>query len=92
MSEPVATRTLLVANRMGMHARPATLIAKLAQEFDATVEIVKGHERVSARDVLQLLMLGAAQGESLRLEASGPQSQQALDAMEQLFERRFDED
>jgi phosphocarrier protein HPr len=89
---PVATRTVVVTNRMGMHARPAAMIATLARKFDANVEIVKGNERVNARDVWQLLMLVAAKGETLVLEASGSEAQAALDAVEQLFARNFDED
>lgn len=92
MSEPAATRTVLVTNRMGMHARPAAMIATQARKFDATVELIKGSERVNARDVWQLLMLVAAQGDQLTLEANGPEAQQALDAVEQLFRRNFDED
>jgi phosphocarrier protein HPr len=92
MSEPAAKRTIVVANRQGMHARPAVLIATAARKFDAKVEIVKGNERVDAKEVLQLLMLGAAQGQSLVLEAMGEDAEQALDALEQLFIRKFDED
>jgi phosphocarrier protein HPr len=88
----VVTRSVLVANRMGMHARPALLIVTAARKFDAKVEIVKGHERVDAKEMLQVLMLGAAQGERLTLEASGHDGQAAVDAIEELFERKFDED
>ena len=92
MSEPAATRTVVVTNRQGIHARPASEIAKLARTFDAKVVIAKDFEQVDATDVLQLLMLGAGQGESLRLEATGRQAEEALDALEQLFVRNFDED
>lgn len=92
MSEPAATRTVIVANRAGMHARAAVMIATLARKFDAKILITKGLQQVEATDVLQLLSLGAAQGESLSLEAVGVDRQGALDSLEELFIRKFDED
>jgi phosphotransferase system HPr (HPr) family protein len=92
MPEPVATRTVVVANRMGMHARPALLIVTLARKFDANVEIIKGNLRVDAKEMLHVMMLGADHGEQLVLEATGPDAQGAVEALEELFERKFDED
>ena len=92
MTEPAVTRTLVVANRAGLHARAASLIATTCRQFDAKVLITKGVEQVEAKDVLQLLCLAAAQGDSLLVEATGNQAQQAIDAMEDLFRRKFDED
>lgn len=92
MSESASTRKVIVANRAGMHARAATAVAQTARRFDAKVRITKGVEQVEATEVLQLLLLAAAQGEELELEASGNEADQALDALEQLFLRKFDED
>ena len=92
MSDPAVPRTVVVANRAGMHARVAVLIATVARGFKAKVLITKGLHQVEATDVLQLLSLGAAPGERLSLEADGQDALQALDAVEQLFLRKFDED
>jgi phosphotransferase system HPr (HPr) family protein len=92
MSEPALKRTVTVANREGLHARPAVLIAKEARRFDARVVIAKGLHEVEATDVLQLMSLGAAQGEQLSLEGSGSEGQEAVEAIEQLFLKKFDED
>ena len=92
MSDSAVTRNLVVGNRAGIHARAAVMIATAARRFDAKVLIGKGLQQVEATDVLQLLSLGAGQGEQVSVEVSGNQAQQAAEAMEQLFDRKFDED
>jgi phosphotransferase system HPr (HPr) family protein len=92
MSQPHATRTVTVANCEGVHARAASLVAKLARRFDAEVFLTKGNERVEATEVLQILSLGADRGTDLKLEAKGPEAEAAVDALARLFERGFDED
>ncbi len=86
------TRAVTVANRAGMHARAAVELAKLARRFDARVVVAMSLHKVEATDVLQLMSLGAQRGEHLSLEASGNEALAALDAIEQLFLRKFDED
>ena len=92
MPEPALKRTVTVANRAGLHCRAAVMIVTEARKFDARVVIAKGLQEVEATDMLQLMTLGAAQGEQLSLEGSGNEAQAAVDAIEQLFLRKFDED
>ncbi len=92
MPEPTLKRTVTVANRAGLHARAAVMVVTEARKFDARVVITKRLHEVEATDILQLMSLGAAQGEQLSLEGSGNEAQAAVDALEQLFLRKFDED
>lgn len=92
MSSSNASRTVVVANPEGLHARAALLVRELAQRFHARVEISKGPLRVDATDVLQMLSLCAEQGDQLQLEASGEQAEAALDELSGLFARQFDTD
>jgi phosphotransferase system HPr (HPr) family protein len=92
MPEPALNRTVTVANRAGLHARAALMVVTEARKFDARVVIAKGLYEVEATDMLQVMSLGAAQGEQLSLEGSGSEAQEAVDAIEQLFLRKFDED
>ena len=92
MPEPALKRTVTVANRAGLHARAAVMVVTEARKFDARVVISKRLHEVEATDILQLMSLGAAQGEQLSLEGSGNEAQAAVDALEQLFLRKFDED
>jgi phosphocarrier protein HPr len=92
MDQPISTRTVTVSNRSGLHARAALMIFKLAREFTAQVEIVMDRQRASAGEVLSMLCLRAEQGQSLVLEATGPQAEQALNALADLFAAGFHED
>jgi phosphotransferase system HPr (HPr) family protein len=92
MSEIALTRTFVVANRAGLHLRAALLIATLVRGFKARVTISKDNNRVDGGEVLQIMSLGAAQGEELSAEATGEEAQQALDALEELFLDKFGED
>ena len=91
MSEPKLTRTVIVTNPQGLHARPADLFVKLATRFAAKVELVKDHERVDGKSILAIMTLAAAEGTRLSIEADGPDAQQALDALAALVEQDFAE-
>jgi phosphotransferase system HPr (HPr) family protein len=92
MSQVKATRTVTVTNREGLHARAATLVAKLVEQLPARVELIKGNQRVDGTNVLQILSLCALEGEQLLLEATGQEADVALDALVELFEGKFGED
>ena len=86
MADEVVQRQLLVVNPMGMHARPAALVAKLAIQFRSEIVLVKGNQRVDAKGVIDLMTLSAEQGSNLLLEARGIDAQSAVDAIEKLFQ------
>jgi phosphotransferase system HPr (HPr) family protein len=92
MSEFAQTRIVTVENRAGLHARAAMLVVNEARRFDAKVLISKGLHQVEATEMLQLMSLGAAQGEQLSIEVSGNEAEPALNALVELFVRKFDED
>lgn len=91
MCETKATRTVIVTNPEGIHARAATLIAELVGRFESDVVLVKNSERVSGSDVLQIMSLGAAPHEQLILEATGADGERVLDALLGLFADNFGE-
>lgn len=91
MTAPDAEAEVVVKNRHGLHARPASLLAETALRFkEATIQIGRGDLDVDAKSIMELLLLEAKAGTKLRLRASGPQAREAVDALRQLFERRFD--
>ena len=92
MPEPALKRTVTVANVAGLHLRALGMIVTEARKFAARVVIAKGGQEVEATDLLQLMTLGAGQGEQLTLEGFGSQARAAMDAIEQLFLRKFDEE
>ncbi len=88
----VAEGSVEVKNRLGLHLRAASAVAEVARKFDANVTLVKGRQRVNARSVTSILMLGASKGTKLKLRAEGPQAREALAALRELFENRFGEE
>jgi phosphotransferase system HPr (HPr) family protein len=91
MSEATAQRTATIRNREGIHARAATLIADLVRRHDARVRLSKGVEWVEGTDVLQILSLGTAEGETLAMQATGPQAEEVLDALVRLIDAHFND-
>lgn len=87
-----AHATVTIANKKGLHARPAALFAKVAEGFDADVTVSTGGHSVSARSIMGLLTLGAARGTSIVMEARGPQAEAAIAALVRLVENRFEEE
>ncbi|TWT92443.1 HPr family phosphocarrier protein [Stieleria varia] len=90
MSQPLS-RTVVVRNYQGLHARPADMLVRLANQHQSQIMIGRGGEAVDCKSILSLLTLGAAQGTELFVTAQGTDAQRALDAIEALFESAFDE-
>ena len=88
MSTPV-TRVIVIRNKQGLHARPAAMLAKLANQFRADIMLVRENHRVEARSIMDLLTLGAGAGTELVLEASGDDAQEAVAALAELVEVGF---
>lgn len=91
MSERSATRVVTVANTQGLHARPADLFARLANQFQSRIEVVKCNECVDGKSVLGILTLGAQQGASLTLQAFGEDAEEAVEALARLIEHELAE-
>ena len=84
-------RVMTVKNRMGLHARPAALFVQEAGKFKSQIYVVKDGLQVNGKSVMGLMLLAAESGSKLTVKADGPDEAQALEALEKLFERRFDE-
>lgn len=82
---------LLLTNEIGLHARPAALLARAVADLDATVTIGFGDRQADARSVLALMALGARGGDTVRISAAGPQATEALQRIQDLATRNFDE-
>lgn len=85
-------REILVSNRLGLHARAAAKLVHLAGSFKSRVQLVSPGDEVDAKSILGILMLGAAQGTSLVVRCDGPDENEALQAVLELFEDRFGEE
>lgn len=86
-------RTLLVKARLGLHARAAARVVRVAREFESTVELRRLDSGASAdaKSILSVLMLAASQGTQLQARAEGTDEESAMNAVEQLFDQGFGE-
>lgn len=91
MSPSVVSRTVIVPNMRGLHARAAAKFVTMAERFGASVEVVRDGQAVSARSIMGLMMLGAGKGSALLLQAEGWDAKEALDALTALVEAGFNE-
>ena len=89
-------KTLTISPRLGLHARPASLFVQTSSRFQAEVKVSKvmdGEEVVvNGKSVMGLMMLAAAFGEKVQITVEGPDEDQALRKIEELFRKKFDED
>lgn len=81
-----------VVNRLGLHARPATMLVKTASSFKSKIIIKKDELSVDAKSIMGVLILAAQKGSRLILEVDGSDENDASVAIEELFRRGFDED
>jgi len=85
-------RTCLITNRLGLHARAAAKFVRMAGSFDAEIWVSRNGTRVSGVSILGLMMLAAAPGTEISLEAEGREAPEALEALLKLVSDKFDED
>jgi len=86
------TKQLTVINRLGIHARPAALFVKIAGKFTSQIMVEKDGETINGKSIMGLMMLAAAQGSKLTLTAEGTDAEAAIAALEELFQKKFNED
>jgi phosphocarrier protein len=87
-----AQKEIAIVNRLGLHARPAALIVKVASRYRSDVWVKKENEEVNGKSIMGLMMLAAGQGSKLQVRCEGPDADRALDEIEQLINARFNED
>jgi phosphocarrier protein HPr len=92
VSETVANRTVEIVNKRGLHARASAKFVKMAATFDAEVRVNKDGQSVDARSIMGLMMLAAAPGCCIEIEAEGAEAEAAVEALTALVAARFDED
>ncbi len=79
-------------NSLGIHARPASMIVQTAIKFKSQVSIVKEGTTADAKSIMNVLMLGAECGTTVTIRASGPDEQDAVEAVALLFDQKFKEE
>jgi len=91
-TEITVSKEVVVANKVGIHARPAAMFVKIANRFKCDIFVEKDGEKVNGKSIMGLLMLAAGPGSKLQVEAKGADAEPALREIEALFVRKFEEE
>jgi len=83
--------TVVVLNKLGLHARPSAQLTQVATSFKAEVWLTRKGRRINAKSIMGVMMLAASQGSELLLEVEGPDEEVAFTKLVSLFECGFDE-
>lgn len=91
LSEEPIFAEITICNKKGLHARASAAFVKLAGEYNAVIDVTKDGQTVGGLSIMGLMMLAAAQGSRILIEARGPEARAALDALTGLIEAKFNE-
>ena len=83
---------LTIKNKLGLHARAASLFVKTAEKFKCGVEMEKDGIRVNAKSIMGLLMLAAPLGSTVKISTNGESEEECLAALSTLVETKFGEE
>ena len=85
-------RVLTICNRKGLHARASAKFVQTVEKFDADVRVTRCGETVGGTSIMGLMMLAAAPGCSITVEATGKEAVEVVEALAALIGSRFGED
>ena len=82
-------KEVLVQNKAGLHARPATFFIQKANEFKSSIWVEKEERRVNAKSLLGVLSLGIVGGTTIKIIADGQDEEAAVEALVKLVNSGF---
>ena len=85
-------KEIKIINELGIHARPAGMIANTSARFACDIKILKDKMEVNAKSIMGIMTLAAGKGTDITVVADGADEVQALEAINELFLKKFDED
>ncbi|MBI5970066.1 MAG: HPr family phosphocarrier protein [Deltaproteobacteria bacterium] len=86
------TKAFTIKNKLGLHARAASLFVQLTTKFDCDILVAKNNQEVNGKSIMGILILAAAQGTQITVKVSGADATGALSAIGDLIENKFGED
>ena len=85
-------KEVVIKNRAGIHARPASLLVQTASRFNSQVFLEKDGERINGKSIMGIITLGATYNSPIKIIADGKDEQEAVSAIVRLFETKFEEE
>jgi phosphocarrier protein len=86
---PPATRSVVIVNQKGLHARAAAKLVALAGQFDAHIEVSRNDLTANGHSIMGLMRLAAPQNSTVALSATGPEAEVAIEALAGLIAAGF---
>jgi phosphocarrier protein len=86
------SREVTILNRLGLHARPSAMFVKVCNRHKCDIWVERDGEQVNGKSIMGLMMLAAGQGSKLRITCEGSDAEAAIQEIQELIQRRFDED
>ncbi|MGN0194696.1 MAG: HPr family phosphocarrier protein [Pseudoramibacter sp.] len=83
------TKNIVVKNKAGLHAKPASLFVETANEFSSEIYISKGSTRVNAKSIMGVMILAVSKGDEILLEVNGDDEKAAMDRLTALIDNKF---
>jgi len=84
-------KKVLIQNKLGLHARPAALFVKTANQFDSDIDVIKDGEKVNGKSIMGIMTLAIGCGTEITIVATGTDCQAAMSALEELIQGNFGE-
>jgi phosphocarrier protein len=84
-------RDIEIKNKLGLHARAAAKLVHTAARYKSDIKIRKGEEEVDGKSILGILLLAAGRGSVIQVKANGEDEATAIDGIQELIDRKFDE-
>lgn len=85
-------KTVKIRNKLGLHARPAAMIAKEAGRHPCEIYLLKDGIKINAKSIMGIMMLAAGRGSTITIIADGEGEEEAIKSLEALVDRKFNEE
>lgn len=85
-------KKLKIVNKLGLHARPASLIVQTAMKFSSNISIIKDESTIDGKSIMGIMMLAAGCGSELIIRIDGSDESNAMETIEELFNTGFGEE
>lgn len=86
------SQELTIVNKLGLHARAASKLAQLCQQYSAKITLTLEEKEADAASIMAIMLLAGGQGKIVKVTAQGFDAPEALQAVSQLISDKFDEE
>lgn len=91
-AKPYFEKKVVISNALGIHARPASMIVKTANQFKSDIFLVKNSEVVNGKSIMGIMILAAGKGSEVLIRAEGEDCERAVMALVELIDGKFGEE